>query len=331
MLLAISQHSVLDFFGDEMPDLTDRGYLDADPVTLETSIPGIYAGGDVGTSGPSSIVKAAADGKAIAAAISAADRPEPEIHRPPSDRVGLLARRAHREFRVPVPHVPVAEREGFDPVVLTYSEEEARVEASRCLDCHQICSVCVGVCPNLAILTYESEPVRAEVPVLQVAGGRVDQIGTVAHRVDQALQVAVLTDFCNECGNCATFCPTAGEPYRDKPRLFLDRGAFENEDDNAFMVFRNANGWSVECRVGGETHRLEVNGQVSYETPRLTVRLDPATWEVLEASGSGEGEATLAAAADMYALGAGLAASAGHLPGAGDGLGTRVSHPGYGG
>jgi NADPH-dependent glutamate synthase beta subunit-like oxidoreductase len=36
MLLAISQHSVLDFFGDEMPELTDRGYLKADPETMET-------------------------------------------------------------------------------------------------------------------------------------------------------------------------------------------------------------------------------------------------------------------------------------------------------
>ena len=33
----------------------------------------------------------------------------------------------------------------------------------------------------------------------------------------------MLTDFCNECGNCVTFCPTSGEPYRDKPRLYLDR------------------------------------------------------------------------------------------------------------
>ncbi|NIT94709.1 MAG: hypothetical protein GWM91_04295, partial [Actinobacteria bacterium] len=54
--------------------------------------------------------------------------------------------------------------------------------------------------------------------------------------VDQPLQIAVLTDFCNECGNCVTFCPTSGEPYRDKPRLYLDRADFLAESDNAFMM-----------------------------------------------------------------------------------------------
>ena len=85
MLLAISQHSVLDFFGDEMPELTDRGYLKADPETMETSIAGIYAGGDVGTQGPASIVKAAGDGKRIAASIIGRFAPEPEAHEPPAD------------------------------------------------------------------------------------------------------------------------------------------------------------------------------------------------------------------------------------------------------
>jgi len=159
MLLAISQHTVLDFFGDTVPEITKWGHLETHPVTLETSIAGIYAGGDVGGDGPASIVKAAADGKAIAAAISGVHAAPPAAHEPPADPVGLLQRRSHREWRLPVPHVPVAEREGFQPVVLTFSEEEAKREASRCLDCQTMCSICVGVCPNLAILSYGSTPV----------------------------------------------------------------------------------------------------------------------------------------------------------------------------
>ena len=45
--------------------------------------------------------------------------------------------------------------------MLGYTAEEARREASRCLDCDQICSLCVGVCPNVALMTYETAPVRA--------------------------------------------------------------------------------------------------------------------------------------------------------------------------
>ncbi|MCB2224033.1 MAG: putative selenate reductase subunit YgfK [Actinobacteria bacterium] len=326
MLLAISQHSVLDFFGDAPPALTRRGYLATDPVTLETSIPGIYAGGDVGGDGPASIVKAAADGKAIAAAISGRHAPPPEPHRAPADRVGLLSRRSRREWRVPVPHVPVAEREGFEPVVLTYSEEEARQEASRCLDCQTICSICVGVCPNLAILTYESEPVAVDVPVLAL-GGEPSVAGTEHYAVGQQLQVAVLTDFCNECGNCETFCPTAGAPYRDKPRLYLDRADFEAQTDNAFMLFRGETP-AIEGRYGGETHRVEVNGRLSYRSPRVRAEIDPGTWEVLEADGGGDGEVSLRPAADLWVLLQGLAGSAPFLPGH-EGGGTRVPHPGY--
>ena len=69
LILAISQHSMLDFFGTDLPALTSRGYIEVDPTTLESSIPGVHAGGDVAADGPSSIVKAAADGKAAAAAI----------------------------------------------------------------------------------------------------------------------------------------------------------------------------------------------------------------------------------------------------------------------
>ncbi len=65
------------------------------------------------------------------------------------------------------------------------------------------------------------------------------------------------TDFCNECGNCVTACPTSGEPYRDKPRLYLDRADFEAQADNAFMLLDDG---AIEGRFGGETHRLSMNG-----------------------------------------------------------------------
>ena len=94
----------------------------------------------------------------------------------------------------------------------------------------------------------------------------------------------MLTDFCNECGNCATFCPTAGKPYRDKPRLYLDRADFEAQQDNAFMILGSG---VVEARAAGETHRVEVGGAITCTTPRATVRLDAATWEVLESSATG--------------------------------------------
>ena len=102
--------------------------------------------------------------------------------------------------------------------MLGYTAEEAAREASRCLDCDQICSLCVGVCPNMALLTYEVAPVRADLPVLVVSNGAVVARGATPFVVEQRLQIAVLTDFCNECGNCVTACPTSGTPVPSTSR-----------------------------------------------------------------------------------------------------------------
>jgi putative selenate reductase len=242
LILAISQHAVLDFLGDETIAVNDRGYIDVDPVTFETSVPGVYAGGDVVNDGPASIVKAAAAGKAIANRILGRDvrdagSKELEVF----DTAKLLRRRSCREWRIPAEHTRPEDRDDFSEVVLTYNAQQARAEAARCLDCDTYCSLCVGVCPNLALFTYETEP--SDEP-----GG-----------VRQPFQVAVLTDLCNECGNCTTFCPTAGQPYRDKPRLYLDRADFEAQQDNAFMVFSGGDRWTMDARWQGSTHRIELD------------------------------------------------------------------------
>jgi putative selenate reductase len=339
LILAISQHSVLDFFGKAMPTLTSRGYIDVDPFTFETSLPGIYAGGDVAGDGPSSIVRAAADGKAVARAIidahaglSPRDSIDVAVEPAPVDLAKMLVRRAHREYRAPITFTPTEQRDGFDQTVLGYSAEEAKAEASRCLDCHQICSLCVGVCPNMALMTYETEPFAMALADLRVDGRKVVPDGRHAYRAEQRLQIAVLTDFCNECGNCSTACPTSGDPYRDKPRLYLDRADFEAQQDNAFMVFA---GRRIEGRWNGETHGLVVDGHVQYTSPSLNARLEPGTLELLDGSvgaGASDGQAlSLKPAAEMYVLLRGLEGSMGHLPLAvpGSGAGTRLSHPGY--
>ncbi|HSQ36353.1 MAG TPA: putative selenate reductase subunit YgfK [Acidimicrobiia bacterium] len=334
LLLAVSQHALLDFFDGEYPELTGSGYLACDPETLETSLPGVYVAGDASAHGPASIVQAAGDGKRAAAAIIGRALPSPAPHRPPDDRPALIGRRARREWRVPVRRAPLVLSEGFAEDTLGYTPAEARAEASRCLDCDRFCSICVGVCPNLAILTYASEPLAVDLPGLTVRGDRVEPGPATPFRVDQRLQVAVLTDFCNECGNCATFCPTAGKPFRDKPRLYLDRADFEAQEDNAFLLVEAPAGRAIEARAAGETHRVEVDGVgvITYRAPRLSVRLDPATWEVLEGRpepGAAEGEeVSLALCAAAYGLLTGLDALASYLPTAGA-AGSRVGHPGY--
>ena len=267
--------------------------------------------------------------EAIHVTLGGGEREEADAELPRVDLHEMVKRRARREYRVPIEHTPLSERDGFDDTVVGYSASQAMSEAERCLDCHTICSLCVGVCPNMALMTYESEPFTAALPMLRVDGGQVVAEGHEAYRAEQLLQIAVLTDFCNECGNCVTACPTSGEPYRDKPRLYLDRAEFEAEADNAYML--HADG-SVEGRYRGQTHRLSVNGSVEYETPGLRVRLDPTSLALLEADATAGLEApSLRPAADMLVLVRGLRGSMPQLPlvTAAESSGTRIAHPGY--
>jgi putative selenate reductase len=336
LILAISQHPVLDLFGDRAPELTPAGFIAVDPETLETSIPGVYAGGDVAGGGPASIVKAAADGKRVAAAIAAAlgvplRAPAGVDARP--DVEALTVRRARREYRVPIRVSELDHRDGFEETVLGYSAEEAMREASRCLDCDQICSLCVGVCPNMALMTYETAPVHADLPALAVVDGVVVASGSTPFAVDQHLQIAVLTDLCNECGNCVTACPTSGRPYVDKPRLYLDRDDFEAQASNAFMLVGDG---VIEARFDGATHRLaaphpgDSDGRIAYVAPGFRAVLDRGTFALLGATPTGavEGEhLSLQPAAVMATILAGVTGSLPHIPTAAGG-GTRVAPPG---
>ena len=328
LLLAISQHSILDFFGEDIPELTDRGYIAVDSDTFETSVPGVYAGGDVADDGPSSIVRAAGDGKAVADSIVAAfGAGEPARQRvvPEMDLHDLVIRRSRREYRVPIEHTPLDQRDNFEETVVGYTDEQAAEEAHRCIDCDVVCSLCVGVCPNMALVTYEMDPLRFDVPVLGPDGR---SSGIAPFVADQQYQIAVLTDFCNECGNCVTACPTSGVPYEDKPRLYLNRDEFEGEDDNAFMIFEDD---SIEGRFDGATHRLSLNGAIEYTGPVATATLDPQTFAATEVSmGASDGAAvSLQPAAVLYTVLQGIAGSMRHLPrvSVGGPSGTFVTDP----
>jgi putative selenate reductase len=238
---------------------------------------------------------------------------------------------------VPIQVSALDRREGFEETVLGYTADEAKREASRCLDCDTICSLCVGVCPNMALMTYQMAPVGADLPELAVVGGAVVAAGSTPFVVDQRLQIAVLTDFCNECGNCVTACPTSGTPYRDKPRLYLDRADFEAQSSNAFMLLGSG---VIEGRFGGATHRLAAHapdatgghdGRIEYTGPDFRAVLDRDTFGVVEATPTGAAggeELSLEPAAVMATLLAGVTGSLPHIPTAADG-GTRVVHPGY--
>jgi len=151
VIFAIGQAPQLGQLKDQLE--TARGwYLKVDPVTLATSLPGIFAGGDVVT-GTTFIVDAIAAGHKAAGSIDrylAGKEMKLEAVHPPvveleelEVRQRLLSSPALQADRQEMQKRPAAQRRlDFAEVYAGFSEEEARAEAARCLGCG-ICSECL--------------------------------------------------------------------------------------------------------------------------------------------------------------------------------------------
>jgi len=279
LISAIGQKPDLDFMDGSGIELNRKGYIVADENGA-TSLKDVFAGGDAVNDGPITLVKAEGDGKQIAAELlrrlTGVDTPaKPNRCTGGLDLPEKLRAQATRIQRVEIPELPVSSRDGFDEVVQTLTPEAAQAEAARCFHCGQFCSICTSVCPNQAFLTYESKPFTAELATWTMKGGKAVPGEAKKFAAIQAYQTAVLTDFCNECGNCATFCPTAGRPYQDKPRLYVSKSEFEAQEANAFRFTGSGANRSIAGRFDGATHTLvpKAAGYL-YRAPGLSVELD---------------------------------------------------------
>jgi len=283
IISAISQEAVLDFLGGLEIQRNSNGYLVVDPTTRETSVPGLFAGGDV-VHGASSVILAIADGRAVAEAIASrhgvALQPEPLLEKGLAD-AALMEKKGRLMGAQKVPVLPLTDRRGFDEVLKPFTAESAALEASRCLDCDDLCSLCVTVCPNRANLAYGLEPFRLELPLLVQRQGRLVAEGTRPFAVSQRVQTLNIGDYCNECGNCDTFCPAAGAPYKDKPRFWIDEEGYREAKGDAFHLRRRPAGLAVLARLGGKAHSLEVKGELAhYQSDQVQVRLQTGTWNL---------------------------------------------------
>jgi heterodisulfide reductase subunit A-like polyferredoxin len=155
---AISQSSDLSFLKEKDGIQTTRwGGIEVDPLTLETSVKGIFAGGDVVT-GPQTYIDAMGAGRKAAISIDRYLRGEDlrvdrEEEGPQKDYIKIdIDGVAYRE-RASMAALPLEERRNFNEVNLGLREEDVIREAERCLQCGGCseCLECIKVCEAKAI------------------------------------------------------------------------------------------------------------------------------------------------------------------------------------
>jgi heterodisulfide reductase subunit A-like polyferredoxin len=155
---AIGQAPDLSFLKGMEIETTPQGTIKVDPVTLQTSRQGIFGGGDA-VSGPWIAIEAVAAGKEAANSIDrylrgknlseGREKPKPEKAR--YEEIYAGQPKAPRE---PMERLPVEERRRiFAEVKKGFTEDQAKREALRCLNCGLCseCLQCVTVCKAGAI------------------------------------------------------------------------------------------------------------------------------------------------------------------------------------
>ncbi|HZZ26934.1 MAG TPA: hypothetical protein VFE46_02910 [Pirellulales bacterium] len=94
---------------------------------------------------------------------------------------------------------------------------DSQLETFDCITCDK----CLPVCPNAANFTYPTPVVAFDYHDLLIEPtGAVAIDSTKNFEITEAMQIACYSDFCNECGNCDTFCPEYGGPYIKKPTFY---------------------------------------------------------------------------------------------------------------
>ena len=111
------------------------------------------------------------------------------------------------------------------------AEDTSAVPDPRCLGCPTVCEVCADVCPNRANVAVHV-PGKCQAQIIHVDG------------------------MCNECGNCAVFCPYDGKPYRDKFTLFWSEEDFAESENEGFLLTGKD---SVRLRLDGQEYTAAMN------------------------------------------------------------------------
>jgi len=179
IILAVGQAPDLSLIPKEM-SITEGGTIRIDPITGETTLSGIFAGGDI-VSGVSTVVGAIAAGRRAAVSIDRYYKREDlkKGRDVAPDRVKNLPREGIPGMtRLQTPLLSINERATtFKEVATGFDEDMAYLESQRCMTCGsravinfveecRLCQACERICPQKAV---SISPAKVVAPFVRIA------------------------------------------------------------------------------------------------------------------------------------------------------------------
>jgi len=230
VLVAVGQENAFPWIERDLGIEFDRhGLPVVDRVTMQSTRPGVYFGGDAAF-GPKNIIWAVAHGHDAAISIHAYCNGKDQRERPGptfqliSQKMGIHewtydnAIVSDRRHRVPLKDKVIALKDIRTEVELGFDAKVAWHEAQRCLNCDVQtvfsaklcieCDACVDICP-MDCITFTPNGDEAQVVAnLRAPHLHGDQALYVADGLRTSRVMVKDEDVCLHCGLCAERCPT---------------------------------------------------------------------------------------------------------------------------
>jgi ferredoxin len=241
VLVAVGQENSFPWIERDIGLEFDRwGMPKVDPLTMRSTIPNVFFGGDAAF-GPKNIIWAVAHGHEAAISIDKFCQGENLTLRPPPT-VNLMSQKMgihewsydndvalDKRYRVPLRELKVALKDIKLEVELGYDEALAYREAERCLNCDMQtvfatplcieCDACVDICP-MDCITFTDDGAEEDVRRrLNAPAINRSQDLYVSDRLKTGRVMFKDEDVCLHCGLCAERCPTGAW---DMQKFFLD-------------------------------------------------------------------------------------------------------------